>query len=802
MIGKAPERILHLFRWVLAIAWLVLIVSLFYDPISPAWTDPDLTFSPFSDRLLALDSHQCVRVQGECLPEQLYPIGAKVFWGMVVPSGILIVLVLGHEFWRRLCPLYFLSQIPRALGLKPILKISNARWLQNNHLYLQFFLLFLGVNLRILLVNSTPLLLGSFLLLTIAAAIAIVTLYGGRSWCHYICPFGLVQLIFTGPKGLLGTSAHQMPANAITQSSCRTINAKTREEKPACIGCKSNCFDIDAEQSYWQQLTQPGRQFVHYGYLGIVAGYILYFFLYAGNWNYYFSGAWTHEENQLETLLQSGFYLGDRALPLPKLLAVPFTFIICIAFSYYLGRKLEKYLKRRDRTLSSEQVRHRAFSLFTCLAFNLFFLYGGRTIVLKWPLPLQFAFQSFIVGVSILWLYRTYQRTSQQYLKESLKDRFIRQLKKLPIDFPQYLQNRSLEDLKPDELEILDRVLPQISLQERSQVYKSVLTEALSKGMLNTPHNFNFLQYLGIQCQIKPEEYARLVKDIINKNPHFLQKASEGNQLRIQSYKAALESLIVELVESGMSRDEAIALKRPQIRALRREYRIGAEEQARILSKGILQQDGELWRRAEFYLEQLQVWGTRWQILQIFLLQNDNSIWILLRETIESEQIQFLIPLLKKLELLGSENNTLKLAQRIGLLASNILPDLLAERSFSWQKRLAPDVLELLQSSANRELSNLAEMSIDRERLLAILDDLLAEENPFLQAVTLRALHTLDPYKSKARSQQILAHSSPHPLLEETAKSLLEYSDLGMFSRLLHYFEPTEIKHLVLALKH
>ncbi|MBP0018508.1 MAG: 4Fe-4S binding protein [Cyanobacteria bacterium SBLK] len=801
MIGKAPERILHLFRWVLVIGWLVLIASFFYDPISPAWTDPDLAFSPFADRLLALESHQCVRVQGECLQEQLYPIGAKVFWGMVVPSGIFIVLVLGHEFWRRLCPLYFLSQIPRALGLKPILKIANARWLQTNHLYLQFFLLFLGVNLRILLVNSTPLLLGSFLLLTIAAAIAIVALYGGRSWCHYVCPFGLVQLIFTGPKGLLGASAHQMPANAITQSSCRTIDAKTGEEKPACIGCKSNCFDIDAEKSYWQQLTQPGRQFAHYGYLGIVAGYILYFFLYAGNWHYYFSGAWTHEENQLETLMQSGFYLSDRPLPIPKLLAVPLTFIACIALSYYLGRKLENYLKRRDRSLSSEQVRHRAFSLFTGLSFNLFFLYGGRPIILKWPLPWQFAFQSLIVSVSILWLYRTYQRTSQQYLKESLKDRFIRQLKKLPIDFSQYLQNRSLEDLKPDELEVLDLVLPQISLQERSQVYKGVLTEALSRGMLNTSHHFNFLQYLGIQCQIEPEEYARLVKEIVAENPHILQKASEDNQLRIQSYKAALESSIVELVESGMSRDEAIALKRPQIRALRREYRIGAEEQARILSEGILQQDGELWRRAEVYLERLQVWGTRWQILHLFLLQNDNPIWILLQETVESEQKQVLIPLLKKLEFLGGEKNGLKLARRTGLLAHNILPDLLAEPSLSWQKRLDPEVLELLQSSVNRELSDRAEVSISRERLLAVLDDLLAEENPFLQAVSLRALYTIDSHQSKARSHEILSHSSPHPLLEETAKSLLEYSDLGMFARLLHYFEPTEIKRLVLALK-
>jgi len=39
-----------------------------------------------------------------------------VLWGAVVPTSIFILLVFGHEFWRRICPLSFLSQIPRALG--------------------------------------------------------------------------------------------------------------------------------------------------------------------------------------------------------------------------------------------------------------------------------------------------------------------------------------------------------------------------------------------------------------------------------------------------------------------------------------------------------------------------------------------------------------------------------------------------------------------------------------------------------------------------------------------------------------
>ena len=78
----------------------------------------------------------------------------------------MLLLVFGHETWRRICPLSFLSQIPRALGIQRQRKIVNNRtgkvryelvkvaqdsWLGCNHLYLQFGLLFLGLTLRILL---------------------------------------------------------------------------------------------------------------------------------------------------------------------------------------------------------------------------------------------------------------------------------------------------------------------------------------------------------------------------------------------------------------------------------------------------------------------------------------------------------------------------------------------------------------------------------------------------------------------------------------------------------------------------
>ena len=250
MLTQVSERTMRVVRWMLVIGWLLLIVSLFYDPISSALTDPKNTMSPWHDMTL----YQPASVQGKPLEELPYPIGARLFWGTIVPSGIAIVFVLGHEFWRRICPLYFLSQIPRALGWQPKLNIHKNQWLLKNHLYVQFAYLFVGLNCRILFINSARPILGGFLLGTILLSIFVVYLYGGRSWCHYICPFGLVQTVLTGTRGLLGSQAHTVPDRAVTQSMCRTVDPVTGKDKPACIGCKSPCFDIDAERAYWQDL--------------------------------------------------------------------------------------------------------------------------------------------------------------------------------------------------------------------------------------------------------------------------------------------------------------------------------------------------------------------------------------------------------------------------------------------------------------------------------------------------------------------------------------------------------------------
>jgi 4Fe-4S binding domain len=517
------ETQFHRIRWGLALGWLLLISSLFFDPISAVWTDPDRGLSFLRDPSLGT----CVPMQGACLKSEVYPIGTRVFWGMVVPSAVFIVLALGHGVWRRICPLYFMSQIPRALGLQPLLDIHQNQWLQRHHNFVQFGLLFGGLNARILLFNSNRMALGIFLVLTIVAAMTVVALYGGRSWCHYVCPFGAVQTVFTGPRGLLDRPAHTAPAGSLTQSMCRTEIAGAPAQI-ACVGCKSACFDIDSEQSYWQGLNQPGRRLLQYGYLGLVVGYAAYYDFYAGSWDYYFSGAWSHDGNGFEAWFKPGFYQG---LPMPKLLAVPLTLGGLTLMGYGLGLKLEGLYRRwRQRStpeLSGEVLRHQMFSMAAFLAFNAFFLYAGRPEVMRWGLPAQLVFQSLITGVSWLWLAQVWDCSPARYDQERLADARRQQLQKL--DAAAVLGGRSLDQLSPAEVEIIAQVLPLAAERERVQLYRQLCTtvlRALRGGRVDNRQLLNLstlkrLEQLRLLFGIAERQHQQILADLQGIDAHL-----------------------------------------------------------------------------------------------------------------------------------------------------------------------------------------------------------------------------------------------------------------------------------------
>ena len=787
MLNKIAEQKAHTIRYVLVVGWLLLILSLFFDPVSQYLTDPNTDFfSPLKDELInrAQDPETCIQVQGKCLPGTPYAAGARIFWGFIVPSGFAIIFVLGHEFWRRICPLYFLSQIPRALGMKPKKQIAKNKWLIENHLYLQFALFFIGLNMRILFVNSARPVFGAFLLFTIASAIVMNLFYGGRSWCHYVCPFGMVQMVITGPRGLLGSEAQKAPPRTITQSMCRTFDKETNKEKITCISCKSPCMDIDSEKAYWEQIDKPGRNLVQYGYLGLVCGYFIYYFLYSGNFDYYFSGAWTHEAGQVGKIFNPGFYIGGQAIPIPKLVATPLTLAAMAGIFFLVFDRIEKaysaYLRKQDGDIDRQIVKHRIFTLVTFLAVNAFFVYGGRPEILRFPFIVQMIFNALVVLVSTLWLVRTWGRTQNQYRKESFADKLRRQLKKLKLDFTKVLGGRSLDDLKADELDLLAQVVPQVSKQERIQVYKGVLEESLQAGNVEATSSLKSLESVRKRLEVTEEEHYAVLTELGIDNPPLVDKDyTSVDRLRIESYKEAIASILQELVDSGMPVHEAVQAKTKQIGNLRNEYNINKQEHIQVLS-GLF---NSLRPKAEKLLALLQVENSRYQVISNFKPHSNTPVFVLLRKLLLAKQQLIVTPLLAVLELLNDEPDAVQLAQRTGIVATEAIASVLAAEP-QWQQRLNPRLLKELMPRSNQTtvvkdagtVTRLHSESMNARAVDDVLLELLQEPNPITESASLYALTQLKPDKGLAKARQILQQPLQNDLVKNTAVSLLGQS--------------------------
>ncbi len=801
MFNQISESVMHRVRWFLTCTWLLLIASLLYDPISPLLSNPDYGWSPFR-----LDPDRCVQVQGACLSELPYPIGAPIFWGMIVPASILILLVFGHELWRRICPLSFLSQLPVALkwqrrhrrGEKAgkvryeIVRIKKESWLGRNHLYVQFSWLFVGLCARILFVNSDRWALAAWLLLTIGAAIATGYLYGGKSWCNYFCPMAPVQKIYAEPGGLLVSQAH-VDENPMTQSMCRTINDDGNEQS-ACVACKSPCIDIDAERSYWDGVSRADHQLLYYSYVGLVVGYFVYYYLYAGNWDYYFSGVWAYQTNQLDTLFDPGFYLWQRPIPIPKLIAVPLTLGGFTWAGLTVGKAIEsvygRWLKHRQISISSQSVRHQLFTLCTFGVFNLFFVFAGRPFILLLPPWMQYGYDTLIVGASTLWLYRTWRRSPDLYSRESLASRFRKQLHRLSLDVSRFMEGRSLDDLNTHEIYVLAKVLPGFTKEKRHQAYKGVLRDALEEGYVNTTSSLEVLGQLRLELDISDEEHHTVLTELGVEDPELLNPSrlrDRENLVRLNGYRKAMERLLLlqqrqfnwdnlEWETNPTSSQQAINTLLTQdleaVRMLRRDYSITPQEDDQVLAD--LNATAGLVRRSHFLLNQLENLVNRYRALNQPIVSQQRNVLTLLRATVQQQKRLLVMGLLEILEQLGTTSDGHDVAKHLGKIAPVALQELLDGSTLGWRSRLSADLLILLENPEENGLS--CSLELEAATIADHLDALLWEPNPLIQTTSLYMLHQVDPDRAAQQAMQLLSSTaSIKPLVQETAAIVLAH---------------------------
>src|SRR5688572_6592532 len=250
--------------------------------------------------------------------------GNRLVWTVAIASLPFFWMTFGYHVWRRICPLAVMGQVGRLLGKPGARKMGD--WLGKNYILVQLGFMIVALSLRLVATNGSDVWLAGFLGAMVLFAIVTSFIYAGKTWCNFLCPVGLVEKIYTEP-------AHATAHQSDMTSQCAP-----------CVACKKHCPDIDLEQGYWKEAHDRPRRIAYFSWPGIVVAFYTYYFLVAGDWSYYFSGAWTYERDLPAHMFDPGFTFAPA---IPRVVAAPLTLIAFGLASYLVFAIVEKIIVSR-----------------------------------------------------------------------------------------------------------------------------------------------------------------------------------------------------------------------------------------------------------------------------------------------------------------------------------------------------------------------------------------------------------------------------------------------------------------------
>ena len=188
---------------------------------------------------------------------------------------------------------------------------------------------------------------------------------------------------------------------------------------------------------------------------------------------------------------------------------------------------------------------------------------------------IQYLFSFLIASCSTIWLYRTWQRRPDIYLRESLASRLRRQLQKLNLDTSPFLEGRALNQLSPDEVYVLAKVLPGFDHEKKLQTYKGVLQEVLDEGYVTPEESKKNFQQMRIELNITDSEHEAIIVTLGKELPDLFdpnKKHSRENSLRLGHFR---ETLLETILESWKDNPE-----KNQVAELLKEFTTNPSESA------------------------------------------------------------------------------------------------------------------------------------------------------------------------------------------------------------------------------
>ena len=491
-------------------------------------------------------------------------VANDIFWNIGLPA-VLLCVVFSHALWRRLCPLSFVSQLAKALGIqrtitdqrgkKRLVFVDESSWLGRHHIQLQWSLLIAGLSMRILIANSNGIVLAVMSGAALLGALVTGWAYAGKSWCQYICPFGVAQQVITGPRSLPGRDAHLNPTSRTTQSMCRTKADVGQADSSACVACIKPCMDIDSERHYWANLQRKrGLNWAWYSYPGLVISFFLIIESYAPTdpsiryLDYLKSHLYSYD-NRLASMAWESI-LPNGWPTVPRLIAIPLIISAAAVISQLLFQQLqhwqEKHIQHNDHAEAKATAIHRTRLLSTVIAVNSYFLFKGSPLPLTGPRG-HAVFKLIVMAIMAMWLYRGWNRNQALYERESTSTSLRKQLTKLGDQLSEWLGGRRLNDLTPSEVFTLAKALPANAKSDRRSIYSNVLKEQLEQGRLDRRTAFVKLEELRLSLGLSQDEHRAAVEVLEAENPRLQQLSAmdlAGLKLRRSAALEEIEHLL------------------------------------------------------------------------------------------------------------------------------------------------------------------------------------------------------------------------------------------------------------------
>ncbi len=328
--------------------------------------------------------------------------GPRVLWAALVPVLPLWIIAVGFHTWRQTCPLAALGALGvaiasrgdparRALGRPPRPTGRPPRrppaWFERWSFVVSLGVLSAMLVLRLVAINGDGTWLGVTLIGLALAAVATNLALGGKSWCNFVCPVGVVERIFTDPR-LRETASSQCAA---------------------CTACKKHCPDIDQEGAYWKDVRHPARRAAFYAYPGVVVAFYAYYWLREGRWQGFLDGTWLRSGASARLLLGPGFFFAPRV---PAVVAASVTIGALALASYTLFDVAEAAAARW--VPDAEHRRHVVLTLAAFAAFNLYYAFAGPPALRRVPGAAQAL--AFAVPVISTWVAaRRWRQTSEGF---------------------------------------------------------------------------------------------------------------------------------------------------------------------------------------------------------------------------------------------------------------------------------------------------------------------------------------------------------------------------------------------------